>query len=243
MNLYASVGGDPVNLTDPDGLKGYKPPPPKCVNQCTGTYPITGSRIPGGGETSTIGVIFGPSAEIRNRTDYYLGNVHIGTTYGPWQSLGGFTQLGFMLAGASTATDASAKAREERLICTGRAYVLAGNPSTVGRTGGFLVPVRAGSAAVIPRQFTGELPAGPVMRAIGKGAFGWTSGMQSFHGFTDTIGHLALGSARQAQSEIMARAPGQFVIELVTGHAEDNSFVTLSLPPATPRCPQGTTPM
>ena len=42
-------------------------------------------------------------------------------------------------------------------ICTGQARILAGNPRTIGRgVGGFQVPVRAETAAIIPDQFGGR---------------------------------------------------------------------------------------
>jgi RHS repeat-associated protein len=128
-----------------------------------------------------------------------------------------------------------------RLICTGRTYVLAGNPRLIGRIGFPNTPVTPGSAAVVPYQFTGTWGAGPVMRQIGRGAWGITSGGQTFRGITDAIGYRSLGDARSVQTMIMNRHPGDFILELVSGRAEDNSFVKLSLPAGTPRCPNGTT--
>ena len=238
-NLHAYVGADPVNSTDPSGLDGRG-----------------------------VSLIFTNTTKFTPETTYHWRYSYIPRTWGEefvsleltgisfafnqfgmdkGMSGNGSRELGSGLLGGARQggvfrVTPSVSRTNGRLMCAGQAYVLAGNPSTIGRPGGFLGPVQAGSAAVIPRQFTGERAAGPVMRSIGSDASGSTSGGQSFSGFTDTIGHAALGNAETAQNIIMSRHPGQFVIELISGHQEDNSRVVLNLPPQTPRCPDGTSP-
>ena len=106
------------------------------------------------------------------------------------------------------------------ISCTGKAYVLAGNPSNVGKQGFPGVTVTNGSAAVIPSQWTGQRLGGPLMRAIGAGTYGavWNSNYSyAFEGITQAIDYSALGTSQQVQSMIEARAPGQLVLEVVGG--------------------------
>lgn len=118
---------------------------------------------------------------------------------------------------------------------------------TGGEEGGFPgVTVTAGSAAIIPRQFTGQPHAGPAMRSIGESTFGMTTGGQVFVGLTDTIGNTRLSTnSIAAQDIIMRRHPGLFILELVSGHDEGVTQVALFLPAANEQgahtsCPAGT---
>ena len=137
---------------------------------------------------------------------------------------------------------------DTRPVCTGQAYVMAGNPANIGKIGFPGVTVTDGSAAVVPSQWTGYATAGPLMRSIGSSAMGTVTSSngatQSFNGITQPIGYLALGTAAQVQSMIMQRAPGQLVLELVGGRdfGAGNS-VFLDIPKTSAGCPQGTQPV
>jgi hypothetical protein len=134
------------------------------------------------------------------------------------------------------------------LVCTGKAYVLAGNPANIDKTGFPGVTVTNGSAAVIPRQFTGQFTGGPFMRAIGASTFGTVTGLngvtESFNGLTQAVGSAQLGTALQAQNIIMARAPGQLVIEIVGGQdLGKGASITVNMPALGQGCPEGTSPL
>jgi RHS repeat-associated protein len=220
MNLYAYVGGDPVNRADPSGL-------------CSATDVAHMDRSDDCAEEE---IVVRARPIIRpNPDDYFLNDQMRGLSDEPRFRAAERRENG--------ASGEEKQSRDRRLICTGRAYVLAGNTNFIGRTGAFSVPITRNSAAIIPRQFTGELTVGPVMRGIGRGAFGSTQGGQWFSTFTDAINEASIApSAQQAQDIIMARAPGALVIEIVGGRDEGTkSNVLLSLPPGTPRCPDGTT--
>ena len=66
--------------------------------------------------------------------------------------------------------------------------------------------VTNGSAAVVPRQFTGAMTGGPLMRAIGASTTGTVVGsngqIESFSGLTQAVGNSDLGTAQQAQDTI-----------------------------------------
>jgi RHS repeat-associated protein len=213
MNLYAYVGEDPVNRVDPSGLQ-------KCDF----------SRAPRS-DANVCGVR--PPARVF---------IEIGD-YGEGWGIYGGDGMGGPLEGGELGGEVTKQPRDRqrRITCVGSAYVLAGNPRHVGgRPGGFLIPVRAGSAAVIPRQFTGADAAGPVLRQIGASARGRTGGGQTFYTFSDTVDHEDLGNTAQAQQEIMRRAQGGLVIELVTGRHEGITSIWLDIPKTAFGCPQGT---
>jgi hypothetical protein len=136
------------------------------------------------------------------------------------------------------------------ITCVGNAYVLQGNSRFVGKEGFPNTIVTTGSAAVAVSQWTGNLTAGPVMRSIGAETWGFVSNprnpldIQVFNGLTDNVGEASIGNAAEAQRVIMNRAPGQLVLELVTGrHFGQNSPVVLFTPETKSGCPDGTTPV
>jgi hypothetical protein len=83
------------------------------------------------------------------------------------------------------------------------------------------------------------------MRQIGASTFGSTTGTngvkQSFNRITQAVGEARLGTAFEAQNIIMARAPGQLVIEIVGGrHLGADASVMINMPNLGQGCPMGT---
>lgn len=83
------------------------------------------------------------------------------------------------------------------------------------------------------------------MRSIGASTFGTVTGANgvtlSFNGLTQAVGFARLGSAQQVQSMIMARAPGQLVLEIVGGKdLGPGASVTINMPALGQGCPTGT---
>lgn len=212
MNMYAYVGNDPVNKRDPLGLQQVEQPP----------VIVTGRRLPRVAPPRPCPTRWecSPPSDIPYEEPFAL-QIDLELQLASFDGVGG--------------------PLEERISCAGRARVMAGNPGLVGRIGGFGFPVTAGSAAIIPRQFTRSPLAGPSMRYIGRGAWGMTEGGQMFWRFTDTMDHNELAPrALDAQDIIMARDPGLLILELVSGRDEGVSFVTLSIPATEHGCPTGT---
>ena len=132
------------------------------------------------------------------------------------------------------------------IACKVEARLLKGNPNLIGKQGGFPgVKVAAGSAAIIPRQFTGEKYAGPQMRDIGRSAVGFVFGdegsilpTQMFFGFTDTVGNAELSSdSIVAQDMIRENYPRKIILELVSGEDEGEKTAILILPATPHGCP------
>ena len=214
-NLYAYVGNDPINFTDPFGLQECDPAtnPDGCgppIVVCA--YCLTEWLI-----RERLRSIYSAFNDEHAANDFRL-------------------QL------AALAPQSISKAIPTTfLICRGPARILEGNTGLIGRTGAFGpdMPVRYGSAAIIPRQFTGKFLVGPVLRYIGYGAFGVTDSGQWFAGFTDAVGHAELGSTFVAQERIMARDAGRLIVEIVGGHDELTN-VNLTIPKTTFGCPDNT---
>jgi RHS repeat-associated protein len=145
-----------------------------------------------------------------------------------------------------TDVDGHQEPQPPTITCTGTAYVLAGNSRNVGHEGAPGVTVTNGSAAVVPRQWTGADGMGPSLRTIGAGTTGTVTGSngqkETFSTLTQPVGEATLGTAKQAQDTIMARAPGALVIEIVGGKdLGTKASVTLTMPNTGQGCPQGTT--
>jgi hypothetical protein len=219
MNMYAYVKGDPINYTDPTGLREI------CGRQAYSSYSSAG-----GFEVGYYRVCYDIPESYGGDGGGGFGGGGDGGTEGPQEPV--------------TLAPTPASFLPTRLICAGKARVFGGNPKLIGKQGGLPgVQIAPNSAAIIPRQFTGQPYGGPVMRQIGRSAFGVTAGGQGFVGFTDTVGNLQLGATNsiQAQDIIMSRNPGLLILELVSGRDEGVTNVLLSIPQTQHGCPTGTT--
>jgi hypothetical protein len=83
------------------------------------------------------------------------------------------------------------------------------------------------------------------MRSIGASTFGTVTGTNgvtlSFTGLTQAVGYAKLGTAQEVQDMIMARAPGQLVLEIVGGQDLGvGASVTINMPALGQGCPAGT---
>ena len=237
LNLYAYAGGDPVNARDPSGLTTMciggalfriEPKPTNMLDDNSlALLKVETSRDQTPCYELPTAVGGAPSAPNPNRVGV-VGDGGQGA---------GMSQCGYSFAFKCQPSD--------RLFCYGKAYVMAGNPANIGKQGFPGVSVTNGSAAVIPRQWTGSLTGGPVMRSMGASAIGTvqnTKGQsQSFYGLTQAIGYSKLGSASDVQSMIMARSPGELVLELVGGLDFGKGVAVLfNMPNVGQNCPQGT---
>jgi hypothetical protein len=208
LNWYAYVGGDPVNATDPSGTL-----------ECVATEVcVRGGRNhePAGFDSSggTAGAFSSGPVE---RGDAGEDCTECEVVVNGTRNRAKPNSLGAIPAPQLT------------IRCTGPAYVLKGNNNLIGKNGFTETPVTRGSAAVIPRQFTGQEKHGPMLRAIGLGARGTVTSAdgqsQSFVTFTDSIADARLGTSVQAQNIIMRRHPGAVVFEIVGGqHYEVATF-------------------
>lgn len=217
MNPYAYVGNDPVNMIDPSGLCGTGSPAQEGEED---EVVICGSRdwdesFYDGGYDDGYDVLVIGRAEKKQRRS----------------RVGSITYVKVVLPG-------------ETIRCTGPAYVMSGNTRLIGKEGFPKTLVTNGSAAIVPRQFTGQLTAGPKMREIGLGATGTLTSRdgrtQSFKTFTDAVAEAKLGDAREAQDIIMARDPGAVVFEIVGGtHYGEGAKFDITIPNLN-GCPVGT---
>jgi RHS repeat-associated protein len=196
MNLYAYVGGDPVNRRDPTGLGPDEEQTPIII-------------------TAIID---------RDLAAFQLATRERDTNN---QSNEKGTSPDDCAAGDPTCEVTVTAIRRLiptlLLMCRGPARILQGNTDFVGRTGAFGadMPIRLGSAAIIPRQFTDQPGVGPVLKSIGRTVFGWTDTGQSFFGFTDAIDEDRLAStAIAAQNIIMERDADRLIVEIVGGRDE-----------------------
>lgn len=162
-NLYGYVHGDPVNWTDPLGLRRI--------------FMTDGACLLAGGT---------PSDDIDEESGYracYFDSFFYSGGRGGGDGRGG----------SQSGTVGAQSEEPKYKICSGRALVYAGNPRHVGREGGMLRPIRSGAVAIIPRQWTGTRTAGPMLRREGALVGGVTGGGQRFSGLDDTAGNMHLG--------------------------------------------------
>ncbi|RMH40788.1 MAG: hypothetical protein D6694_09695 [Gammaproteobacteria bacterium] len=98
-----------------------------------------------------------------------------------------------------------------------------------------LFPVRPGDAAIIPRQFTGTLTAGPVLREYAPLIHGRTAAGEEFDRIGDVIGGTQYGSepvpnSLTLQERFMQDNPGLLIIELYSGTKPGVMEVVLMVP-------------
>ncbi|MFQ5348669.1 MAG: hypothetical protein ACE5ED_12680, partial [Rhodothalassiaceae bacterium] len=119
-----------------------------------------------------------------------------------------------------------------RILVTGKAI----SDGLFGRVGGLPgIPVKPGSAGIIPRQFTGAPTAGPKLRAAAPFISGETDDGQSFSEITEVIGGTVYGkepvrNSLELQDRFMAANPGFLILELLSGTIDGVTGITLRLP-------------
>jgi len=240
LNRYAYVMNSPTTLTDPSGLKHCFGPEWPCLSAALLNWNSDGGPWAGGATFQVWETSVPWSFNDREPGEIALFSGFLAGTN--WLYNYGGSPFG---GGGGFDTPAQLAPPPSRLDCGGKAYVLAGNPANIGQTGFPGVTVTNGSAAIIPRQFTGQFTAGPLMRSIGASTFGTVTGpngaTESFNTLTQTVGNAALGTALQAQNIIMARDPGALVVEIVGGtNTWKNASVNLNMPALGEGCPAGT---
>ncbi len=211
LNMYAYAGNDPVNASDPSGLDAFSWP--DCLTD------------PQGCESTTV-------TGQRGNSDYCAnGGCH--ATYK--MDISGsrdYTPLAF--------PDNSGKTRngtnnEEARNCTGRARILGGNPRTIGRTGGFGVPVERGSAAIIPGQFGTRAEVNQNRSNITA----TSNGQPLFNGATDVVGGRTPTPGVPVRDALQQLNPGELIIELPGGQDQGHQDVNVDVPDNM-SCPVGT---
>ena len=232
MNWYGYVGSDPINASDPSGLDPddivVTGQPKSKATAPAATFPNNfGGFFHSSGSSTGLGTIMGPIFGTDTGED-----IVVTATRKPKPKPPVGKQLP-QIQNPST------------IQCHGPVQLLAGNPNNVGKPG-FNGPIRNGSAAVVPSQFTGQESQGPLLRAIGKGADGGIAyhnpdgsiGGEFFVGIDQSVGNRAISRA-----DIVARANGNLVIEIVGGsHTDYNAVGSFTFPNYGQGCPASTQP-
>jgi RHS repeat-associated protein len=242
MNVYAYVGNDPMNATDPSGLDTCVGGPyggggcqPRYPDNPRGYFDNTGQF--GYYYSDGAGLLYFRGSSLDY--NYFTG---LGSSYTPDMAAAAQSGAGVIKASAGTAP------RGGQHVCTGNAYVLKGNDAFLRKptNGAFGTRITPNSVAVVPRQWTGQPRWDTSFLSFGPNTFGFASnGRQglAFDGITDVVNHRELASnSLAAQDIIMARAPGQLILE-VTGGQDLGVGAKVFLFTDNPRgCPQGTAP-
>jgi RHS repeat-associated protein len=239
-NRYSYVYNNPFTLTDPSGFDAGGPDMNQYNQLMTQLQEIVVTAFRCGAACQQIVNAFG-WANLATIVPQ-LGQTLMGAGL-----IGPITETGGRRTDKRTPKEREAHAAKKTITCSGPARVLGGNPSLVGQPGGMIRPVEAGSAAVIPRQFPGggfanRGAATPYLRTISPYISGTTAGGQSFSGVSDVMDHAEVARpSLAAQDIIMGRDPGHLIIELVSGHDEGRTQVTVTLPAS--ECPANTSPV
>ena len=235
MNSYNYVHGDPVNGSDPSGLQDFV----MCANQGVSAQ---GTTVSGNVVTGTYSLMRG--CQIASSNDYGMSNMcfsaacDVDRVTNPSPPIKPLSLNDLPLPNGSG----------RRVECTGSAYVMKGNSRYLDNKhhGAFGALITPNSVAVIPRQWTGTDSWTPAYKNFGSTTFGTVTsanGTQAlqFSGITDVVNNLAWKTSLQAQDAIMARAPGELVLE-ITGGADLGPDAKVSLSTKNPKgCPSGTT--
>ncbi|EGF92875.1 hypothetical protein ABI_13130 [Asticcacaulis biprosthecium C19] len=235
MNMYAYVHGDPVNGTDPTGLQDAQIGP-VFVNGCDATC----------------------EAAKRARQQGAVDGAYNSYLMQQYGNAGG-PCLGYLFMNSCLyspgGSPAAQSTNESNLTeCVGTAYVMEGNANFIGKEGAWGTEITSMSVAIIPRQWTGfdRWIDGGGIKSFAPMTYGTVTNAdgtqtQNFSTLTDVVNNKKVGNVRYsnsilAQDAIMARAPGQLVLEVTGGrHFGKDAKVTLFT--NNPKgCPVGTQP-
>jgi RHS repeat-associated protein len=237
VNQYAFAGSDPINGSDPSGTCNDQLDEQKLElgaaigHLCMGYYDLgflgqVAYFYFEGPTLSTVDVY--PTSYPPITFAMPVGDIGVG--------LGGPMVTYPQFGGGGDGSSSSASS----LTCTGTAHIFQGNKDFVGRSGAFGVTITNNSVAVAPEQWGGRPALAPYINQVSGGVSGRNPYFQnSFSGITDVIGSNVVPHVRQF---LMARYPGQLLLEFPGGIDLGARTVTLSVPQAL-GCPQGTNPV
>jgi RHS repeat-associated protein len=208
INPYGFAGADPVNKADPTGL-AYR-----CRGDGTAYLLVTNGQV--WGAWISWGSWGCHNYETGDDSNEGVRDMRGGGSRGPGGPGPGSNQK----------------------VCGGRARVLQGNPSLIGRQGGFPgVRVTAASAAIIPDQF--GVSKSTLAPFIG-GISGFTNGQPLFGRVADVIGGRSPIPGQNVRDALQSLYPGVFIVEVVD-IPRDLGVVPIELHvPADVQCPTGT---
>jgi RHS repeat-associated protein len=233
LNKYAYVRNDPMNLVDPDGLDVEYFEEWNDDNTPNTTVIVTASLSQEDLDNNFANLLYGSSYPFSH--DPTLATDQAGAT--SWNAGMGAPPVPNMPQPPATIT------------CTGRARVLQGNSSLVGRRGSFGV-VGLNTAAIIPRQFMfatdvlGRAAMMPYVNQISGTINGTLNGLpfsESFSSVTDVIGGRSPIPGVPVRDALMFLNQMLFIIEVPGGRDLGTASIVITIP-AGLQCPIGTRP-